>query len=308
MLRQSLLYLSTADWARNIASNWFLAKRVAHRFVAGETIAEAVEATQKLNAGGILVTLDYLGESIESEADAKEVVDTYEKLLTAIHANNLQASVSVKPTHLGLDISEELCMTNLRHILTKAKTHGIQITIDMESTKHTDVTIRMYRTLRDEYDFDNVGTVIQAYLRRSESDMHDLTREHNHIRICKGAYLEPPELAFPEKSDVDKNYVKLAEQYLTGDDKSYLCIATHDENMIASAKNIINQHNIPQDRYEFQMLYGIRSDRQQEIASEGEKMRVYVPFGEAWYPYFVRRLAERPANLWFFAKNLFSAS
>jgi len=308
MLRQSLLYLSTADWARNIASNWFLAKRVAHRFVAGETIAEAVEATKQLNSVGILVTLDYLGESIETEKDAEEVVSTYQNLLDAIHQHTLKASVSVKPTHLGLDISEELCMTNLRHILTKAKEHGIQITIDMESTKYTDVTIRMFRTLRDEYDFDNVGTVIQAYLRRSEDDMHALTREHSHIRICKGAYLEPPELAFPEKSDVDNNYVKLTEQYLTGDDQSYLCIATHDENMITQSKAIISQHNIPQDRYEFQMLYGIRSDRQQEIANDGEKMRVYVPFGEAWYPYFVRRLAERPANLWFFAKNLFSTS
>jgi len=308
MLRQSLLYLSTANWARNIASNWFLAKRVARRFVAGETISEAVNATKQLNDAGILVTLDYLGESIESKADAEEVVSTYQALLDAISENDLQASVSVKPTHLGLDISEELCMTNLRHILTKAKEHNIHITIDMESTKYTEVTIRMYRTLRDEYNFDNVGTVIQAYLRRSEDDMHDLTREHSHIRICKGAYLEPPELAFPEKSDVDANYVKLTEQYLTGDDQSYLCIATHDENMIAGAKDIITKHDIPQERYEYQMLYGIRSDRQQEIADNGEKMRVYVPFGEAWYPYFVRRLAERPANLWFFAKNLFSAS
>ncbi len=308
MLRQSLLYLSTADWARNIASNWFLAKRVARRFVAGETIAEAVEATQRLNNNGILVTLDYLGESIDSEADAKEVVSTYQQLLDAINENSLQASVSVKPTHLGLDISEELCMLNLRHILTTAKAHNIQITIDMESTKYTDVTIRMYRTLRDEYDFDNVGTVIQAYLRRSEDDMHELTREHSHIRICKGAYLEPPELAFPEKMDVDSNYVKLTEEYLSDDDQSYLCIATHDENMITQTKQIIRQHNIPQDRYEFQMLYGVRSDRQQEIASEGEKMRVYVPFGEAWYPYFIRRLAERPANLWFFAKNLFTTA
>lgn len=308
MLRQSLLYLSSAKWARNLASNWFLAKRVARRFVAGETIEEAIQTTQQLNNDGILVTLDYLGESILSEADAKEVVDTYQTLLDQIHEHSLKASVSVKPTHLGLDISEELCLNNMRHILTTAKQHNIQITIDMESTKYTDITIRMYRTLRDEYDFDNVGTVIQAYLYRSEQDMHELTREHSHIRICKGAYLEPPELAFPEKSDVDANYVKLTEQYLTEDDQSYLCIATHDENMIMSAKAIIKKYDIPQDRYEFQMLYGVRTQRHHEIANEGEKMRVYVPFGEAWYPYFVRRLAERPANLWFFAKNLFSTS
>ena len=306
MLRQTLLYFSTANWARNMASNWFLARRVARRFVAGETIEEAIQATQDLNAEGILVTLDYLGESIDSEEGAQEVVSTYQNLLEKIHHHNLQASVSVKPTHLGLDISEDLCMNNLRHILTTAKAHNISITIDMESTKYTDVTIRMYRTLRDEYDFDNVGTVIQAYLRRSETDIQELTQEHSHIRLCKGAYLEPPELAFPEKSDVDANYLKLAQQFFTEDDQSYLCIATHDENMISGTKTIIQKHNIPQDRYEFQMLYGVRNQRQREIVAKGEKMRVYVPFGEAWYPYFVRRLAERPANLWFFAKNLFT--
>jgi len=308
MLRHSLLYLSSADWARNIASNWFLAKRVARRFVAGETIQEAIQVAKTLADAGILVTLDYLGESILSEEDTKTVVSTYQKLLEEIHSHNLKASVSLKPTHIGLDISEDLCMTNLRQILSIAKPYNIPITIDMESTKFTEVTIRMYRTLRDEYDFDNVGTVIQAYLYRSEADMQALTQEHSHIRLCKGAYLESPEHAFPEKSDVDANYIKLAEQYLTGDDKSYLCLATHDENMIIATKAIIKTHNIPQDRYEFQMLYGVRTQRHHEIADEGEKMRVYVPFGEAWYPYFVRRLAERPANLWFFAKSIFSTS
>jgi proline dehydrogenase len=306
MLRQSLLYLSSANWARNAASNWFLAKRVARRFVAGETIEDAIQVAKTLNEAGILVTLDYLGESILSEEDAKSVVSTYEQLLEQMHQHKLNASVSLKPTHIGLDISEDLCMTNLRKIISRAKQYNIPITIDMESTKFTEVTIRMYRTLRDEYDFDNVGTVIQAYLYRSEQDMQELTKEHSHIRICKGAYLESPDLAFPEKSDVDANYVKLAEQYLTGDDTSYLCFATHDENMIVAAKAIIKTHNIPQDRYEFQMLYGVRTQRHHEITNEGEKMRVYVPFGEAWYPYFVRRLAERPANLWFFAKSLFS--
>ena len=307
MLRQSLLYLSSADWARNIASNWFLAKRVARRFVAGETIEEAIQVANMLNEAGILVTLDYLGESVANADETKPVVSTYQKLLEQIHEHDLKASVSLKPTHIGLDISEDLCLNNLRQILAIAKQYNIPITIDMESTKFTEVTISMYRTLRDEYNFDNAGTVIQAYLYRSEQDMKELTQEHSHIRLCKGAYLESPELAFPEKSDVDANYVKLAEQYLTGDNESYLCLATHDENMIIAAKAIIKTHNIPQDRYEFQMLYGVRTQRHHEIASEGEKMRVYVPFGEAWYPYFVRRLAERPANLWFFAKNLFSA-
>lgn len=308
MLRQSLLYLSTANWARNIATNWRLAKRVARRFVAGESLNEAVDVTKNLNQQGILVTLDYLGESVASAEDTQEVVKTYQQILERISADKLQASISLKPTHLGLDISEELCMTNLRHILATAKLYAIPVTIDMESTAHTDATLRMYRSLRDEYDFSNVGTVIQAYLYRSEADMKELTQENAHIRLCKGAYLEPANLAFPQKSDVDNNYLKLVEQYLTADTDSYLCLATHDENMITSTQNIIKSQHVSDSRYEFQMLYGIRSEKQLEIAQAGNKMRVYVPFGEAWYPYFVRRLAERPANVWFFAKSFFGKS
>jgi proline dehydrogenase len=174
----------------------------------------------------------------------------------------------------------------------------------MESSAYTEKTLRIYRTMRDEYNFDNVGTVIQSYLKRTEADMQALAQEHAHIRLCKGAYLEPPTVAFPEKADVDANFVKVLEQYLTGGE-SYLCIATHDEAMISAALDIIKKHDIPKDRYEFQMLYGIRSDRQQELANAGHVMRVYVPFGSTWYPYFVRRLAERPANLLFFMRSLF---
>jgi proline dehydrogenase len=176
----------------------------------------------------------------------------------------------------------------------------------MESTAYTDATLRIYRTMRDEYGFDNVGTVIQAYLRRSENDIKELAAEGSRIRLCKGAYLEPPELAFPEKAEVDANYVKLTETFFTSaNGSSYLELATHDENMIQSALGILKKENIPAEKYEFQMLYGVHSERQQELANAGHKMRVYVPFGEAWYPYFVRRLAERPANLWFFMKNFF---
>lgn len=306
MLRRTLLYLSTAKWARGIATNWGIARKVARRFVAGETLQEAIDATKVLNAKGILATLDYLGESVASAEDTKEVVDTYLALLDAIHTNKLQSSVSLKLTHMGFDISEELTALNLRRILERAKQYGIGVTIDMESTAYTDATIQMYRTMRDEYDFDNVGTVIQSYLRRTEKDMQELTQEGSHIRLCKGAYLEPPELAFPDKADVDANYVKVIGQYLGGSEKSYLCIATHDENMIQGALDTIKKHNIANDRYEFQMLYGIRSQRQDELAKAGHKVRIYVPFGAAWYPYFVRRLAERPANLWFFAKGFFS--
>jgi len=303
MLRHSLLYLSGADWARGIATHWPVAKRVARRFVAGETLDEAVEITQNLNQQGILVTLDYLGESIRSEGDAVEVEKVYLDLIDRIDSEKLEASISLKLTHIGFDISEELTFANLRQIVSRAKEYNVHITLDMESSKYTEDTLRIYRTLRDEYDFDNVGTVVQSYLRRTENDMHELAQENAHIRLCKGAYLEPPAIAFADKAAVDANFVKIMESYLTECD-AYLCIATHDENMIRAAETIINKQNIPHERYEFQMLYGVRPARQKEIAAAGHKMRVYVPFGEAWYPYFVRRLAERPANLSFFLRSL----
>lgn len=306
MLRRILLYLSAAAWARSLISNFFVARRVARRFVAGETLQEAITVSRNLNKSGLLVTLDYLGESVLKEEDTRPVVSTYQDMLRNIQKESLQSSVSLKLTHLGLDISEELCVTNLRHILTTARDCGnIPVTIDMENTPYTDTTLRIYRTMRDEYGFNNLGTVIQAYLYRSEDDMKQLSAEGSHIRLCKGAYLEPPTVAFPLKSDVDENYKKLVGVYLNAAPNSYLCIATHDENMVVSAQDTIRKHSIPSERYEFQMLYGIRSQRQSEIAAAGYKMRVYVPFGEAWYPYFMRRLAERPANLWFFVKSLF---
>lgn len=302
LMRRFLLYLSTAPWARNIATRWSIARRVAERFVAGESLKQALDVTATLNQKGILVTLDYLGESVASIKDTEVVVATYLSLLDGIHQRKLNSSISLKPTHLGLDISEEVCVTNLRHILTRAKQYGIPVTMDMESSHYTEVTLRIYRTLRDEYDFDNFGTVIQAYLYRTEQDMQELANENSHIRLCKGAYLEPANLAFPAKSDVDQNYVKVMQSYLASSGSAYLCIATHDEAMIQAAESFIKEEKIPQERYEFQMLYGIRTPRQEELAKH-HKMRVYVPFGEAWYPYFVRRLAERPANLWFFLKS-----
>ena len=304
MLRRLLLYLSTAGWAKNVVTHFGLARRVALRFVAGETMADALRVTRQLNEQGLLVTLDYLGESVASAEDTRDVVATYRALLEEIHARQLQAGISLKLTHLGLAISEALCQTNLRHILTTAQTHNLPVTIDMEGSAYTDITLRIYRTMRDEYGFDNAGTVIQAYLYRSAEDMRQLAAEGAHIRLCKGAYLEAPEIAFPDKADVDANYVRLADAYLQAATDAYLCIATHDENMIQAAQQSIRQHRVSPARYEFQTLYGIRSAKQAEIAAQGEKMRVYVPFGAAWYPYFMRRLAERPANLWFFLRAL----
>jgi proline dehydrogenase len=304
MLRLFLLYLSRAGWARGIITRWGVARRMALRFVAGETLEEAIRAAQALNERGLLVTLDYLGESVARAEDTQAVVQMYRALLECIQQGALKASISLKLTHLGLDISEELCQTNLRHILTAAKGASIPVTIDMENTPYTDVTLRIYRTMRDEYDFLNVGTVIQSYLRRSEADMRELVAEGAHIRLVKGAYLEPPELAFPAKADVDSSYLRLMQAYLASG--GYLCIATQDERMIAAGEAAVRTLQLPPERYEFQMLYGIRPSRQEELARAGHQMRVYVPFGEAWYPYFMRRLAERPANLWFFAKGLFS--
>lgn len=303
MLRRILLYLSSAIWARRLVANWGVARRAAQRFVAGETLDEAVQATATLNERYLGASLDYLGESVQRAEDTQEVVATYRALLERIHEKHLDASVSLKLTHLGLDINEELCQTNLRLILTDAKNYGIPVTIDMENTPYTDVTLRIYRTMRDEYGFDNVGTVIQSYLRRSEGDMRELGAEGAHIRLCKGAYLEAPELAFPDKADVDANYVRIMRDFLPT--KGYLCIATHDEKMIQAAESAISEMKIAPDRFEFQMLYGVRSTRQEELVAAGYKVRIYVPFGAAWYPYFMRRLAERPANLWFFARSFF---
>jgi len=304
MIRQFLLYLSAAKWARGLVTRWGVARTVSMRFIAGETVEDALTASKQLNDQGLLVSLDYLGESVESAADTEQVVSTYRRLIDLIQQRGLKAGVSLKLTHLGLDISEDLCVLNLRTILADAKARAIPVTIDMESTAYTEKTLQIFRTMRHEYDFDNVGTVIQAYLFRTADDMKALAGEGATIRLCKGAYLEPPTLAFPEKADVDKNYVDVMRDYLAAPPPAFLQIATHDENIIQTAEEIVRTAHI-QNRTEFQMLYGIRSSRQLELAAAGFPVRVYVPFGEAWYPYFMRRLAERPANLWFFARSFF---
>jgi len=304
MMKKLFLSLSTAGWAQNIASNWPPARKLARRFIAGETICEAIELTKQLNKQGIEVTIDYLGESVKETEDTSRVVTTYQTIVRYIMEHKLLATISLKLTHLGYDISPELCLSNLCKILTVAKQVDVGVTIDMEGSDYTEETLELYRRLRDEHGFSNLGTVIQAYLYRSEKDMDRLTREGAHIRLCKGAYLEPPTIAYPSKSDVDQNFLRLMREYLVNSSSSYLAIATHDEKMLSAAENLIEEEQIPEYRYEFQMLFGIRTDRQIEL-SRKHTMRVYIPFGEAWYPYFMRRLAERPANVWFMAKNLF---
>ncbi|MBI5928393.1 MAG: proline dehydrogenase family protein [Chloroflexi bacterium] len=307
MLRSTFLYLSSAGWSRKFVTSLGLARRAARRFVAGETLQEAVDAARELNKKGLLVSLDQLGESVHNEQQANHATDEYIGLLEAIKANDLRSSSSVKLTQLGLDISDDLCLNNMRRLLTKAKELGVAVTIDMESTAYTDRTIQIFRTLRPE--FDNVGTVIQAYLYRSEADMDQLATEGARVRLCKGAYKEPADKAFPQKADVDDNYIKIVHQYMTPENiqhGAYLEVASHDPKMIEATQRHVTKHNIASDKFEFQMLYGIRSATQLELAQQGFQVRVYVPYGTEWYPYFMRRLAERPANVWFMAKNLFS--
>lgn len=308
MLRSTLLYLSEADWARNLITDFFIARRVARRFVAGETLEEALDAVKQLNMQGMEITLDYLGESVHSAEDAARATEQYLTMLAAIHEKQLKATVSLKLTQLGLDVDETLCIDNMRRILENARETGNHVTIDMESSDYTETTLRVFRTLREHYGFTNVGTVIQAYLYRSEEDMQHLHEEGAFVRLCKGAYKEPPDVAFPEKTDVDTNFVNIMKSYVSNsaaETGAYLGVASHDSQIIDTMRDYATITQLTNERFEFQMLYGIRTDLQRELATQGYTMRVYVPFGTQWYPYFMRRLAERPANLWFFISNFF---
>lgn len=305
-----LIYLSQAGWARSIVSNWSISWRVASRFIAGTDREAAIATTRALNQKGILVTLDYLGESCTSEGEALQARAEILRLLDDIHGHNLQANVSLKPTQLGLKIDPELALDNICALVEKAKKVGNFIRIDMEDHPTTDATLNLYRHLRYKANLDNVGVVIQSYLYRSEDDINHLIEDGARVRLCKGAYAEPPEVAYPQKIDVDANYLNLSRLLLSQNARAngvYPAFATHDPQMIDDIKIYVRANKIPQDSFEFQMLFGIRRDLQDMLVREGYRVRVYVPYGTAWYPYFVRRLAERPANLWFFISNLIRA-
>lgn len=272
----------------------------ASRFVAGETLTTALEATRELNAQGLAVTLDLLGESVTEPAVARQMARACGQVLEAIAAHGLDANLSVKLTQLGLDISPDLTLENMERLQDVAVACNNFIRIDMESSAVTDVTLDIFRRLYGRHR--NVGTVIQAYLFRSEQDLAALGSEGVNIRLVKGAYMEPPTVAYPQKEETDRAFTKLVAQHLTAG--CYTAVATHDDAMIGFTEQFAAAQKIPRSQFEFQMLYGIRSARQLELARAGYRTRVYVPFGQDWYPYFVRRLAERPANLWFVAKNL----
>ncbi len=308
LFRDFVLALSKNNTMRQMVVGFPPTRLVTRRFVAGETLQEAIGHVRKLNSDGLLVTIDVLGESVTNEAEARAAKDAYLQTLDAIAANKVKSNVSVKLTQMGLDLSTDICLDNMRQIIRKAKEIGAFTRIDMEDSDHTQVTLNVFKTLRE--DFDNVGIVIQAYLYRSAEDMKQLRAMGADVRLCKGAYKEPAEVAFPEKKDVDANYIKLAEEYLTPNghtNGAFLALATHDEKMINWAKGFAAAHKLDNHQFEFQMLYGIRPGLQRRLIKEGYQVRIYVPYGTHWYPYFMRRLAERPANVVFLVSSLFKA-
>ena len=298
--KSAFLYLSQSERFKEFLTRFQSFNNVTRRFVAGEELADAVEAIRQLNRRGISASFDHLGESITSEVETRKEVNEYVRVLDSIHESRLDSNVSVKLTQLGLDVSQDLCYANTRTIVEAALRYNNFVRIDMEDSTKTDATLQVFKRLRAE--FENVGIVLQAYLFRSEKDTEDLLKLGARIRLCKGAYKEPPSVAFPKKADVDANYIKLSKMLLSSG--LYHGIATHDENMIAATIRFAKERTISPDKFEFQMLYGIRRDLQEKLVRDGYRLRVYVPYGRYWYPYFMRRLAERPANVWFVLRNM----
>jgi proline dehydrogenase len=304
MLRAGLLWLSEQPRVFRFVRRNGLARRFASRFVAGETVDAAVAALRDLKAAGLFASLDLLGESVAHAAEAEHARDTYLETLDRIRG--AEANVSVKLTQMGLDIDEAQCVANLRAIVAKAKARGSFVRIDMEQSSYTEKTLQLFKgTFYPEFG-NAVGVVLQSYLHRTAQDVDDMIALGARVRLCKGAYQEPQEVAFPAKRDVDANYVACMEQLLARG--HYPGIATHDEQIIARAKAFTTAQGIPPARYEFQMLYGVRRDLQQALRREGYNVRVYVPFGTHWYPYLMRRLAERPANIAFIVGNVVKES
>ncbi|KQL40221.1 proline dehydrogenase [Bacillus sp. FJAT-25509] len=301
VMKNAFLFMSKNKFLTKMAKKYGL-RFGAGRFVAGETIDLATKVIQDLNKKNLKVTIDYLGEFVDTVEEANEMADHCIEAIEAIGKENLNSQCSLKMTSMGLDISDELVLSNMRRILEAAKKNGVFVTIDMEDFTRCEKTIRIFKQLRSEYD--NIGTVIQAYLYRTENDITDLNSLKPNLRLVKGAYKEPAEVAFPEKKDVDENFKKIIKMHLLNG--NFTAIASHDEAMIEYTKQLVKEHNIPNDQFEFQMLYGIRTERQLELVKEGYNMRVYVPYGTDWYGYFMRRLAERPANVAFVLKGMFS--
>jgi len=302
MLRNALLYLSNQPKVFKFVRTNSLARGFASRFVAGETLDTAIKAVRELNAKGITASLDLLGESVFNAAEARATGKAYLDILDRIHRERLDANVSVKLTALGQDVSEALGLEVTREVLERAKQYDTFVRLDMEGSAYTQKTLDTFE--RELYpDFPkNVGVVLQSYLYRTKDDVAHMNALAARVRLCKGAYKEPPEVAFPDKKDVDANYVTC--MHILLEQGNYPGLATHDEQIIVEAKRFVQERGISRDRFEFQMLYGVRRDLQDKLVRDGYRLRVYVPFGTQWYPYLMRRLAERPANVAFMTGNI----
>src|SRR5712671_6098884 len=306
MLRAVFLWLSEQPRIFRFVRKNRLARKLASRFVAGETIDEAMATVRDLNAGNLSASLDLLGESVSHADEAQRACRTYLDLLERIHSASANANVSVKLTQMGLDIDEQLCVGNMRAIIGKAKQYDSFVRIDMEQSTYTAKALQLFTDVFYPEFGNAVGVVLQSYLRRTAADVEAMIALGARVRLCKGAYKEPEDIAFPKKTDVDANYIACMERLL--ERGNYPGIATHDVAIIDHAKGFAKKKGIPAQRYEFQMLYGVRRDLQYRLRREGYNLRVYVPFGTHWYPYLMRRLAERPANIAFITTNILKES
>ncbi|MFP5275769.1 MAG: proline dehydrogenase family protein [Acidobacteriota bacterium] len=304
LLRSAFIALSHNRPLRHFLEHSRTGVRLSSRFIAGLQLEDAIRVAESMNRQGIAVTLDSLGESVTSEGEAHRAAEVYHRLLDVIAERKLNANVSVKLTQMGLEQSPQLAEQIAANLAQHARAGGNFVRIDMEDSRLTQITLDIVRRLHAQAGLRGaIGIVIQAYLYRSQADIEQLLADGIRVRLCKGAYKEPPEVAYPRKYDVDKNYVRLTQMLL--ESPQYHALATHDEHMIAAAKSFAAAHNIDRSHFEFQMLYGVRRDLQRQLVQEGYRVRVYVPFGTEWYPYFMRRLAERPANVIFMARNFF---
>jgi proline dehydrogenase len=310
MLKESLLRLSESATAKKVITRTPVSRNLAQRFVAGDTLEDAVEAARALNAANLSVSLDFLGESVKTREEAEAATAMVIKILETIERTGIDANVSVKPTQFGLDLDEEFCRANLEMVLQRARELGdgvgeIFVRLDMESSAYTERTIDLLEALWKD-GFHNTGTVLQSYLRRTPGDLERLIALGSRVRLVKGAYQEPPEVAFEDKADTDRMYLEEMERLLEAG--NYPAVATHDEAIIDHARRFVWEKGIGKESFEFQMLYGVRRDLQTRLREEGYNVRVYVPFGDSWYPYLMRRLAERPANVLFMAGNILKES
>ena len=302
LTRRALIWLSGQEGLKDFATRFKFFKKLTTRFVAGETIDEVIPYIREINAENCTASFDHLNESVDNAAEANKEVEEYLRILQQIDETEIRSNVSIKLTQFGLELDPELAYNNARRVVVDAQQRGNFVRVDMEGSNVTQVTIDIFKRLRSEFDLNDVGIVLQSYLRRTYDDAKELVKLPARIRICKGAYSEPPEVAFPDKKDVDDNYVKVMQLLLSSG--VYHGIATHDPKMIDATIDFATREGIGKEKFEFQMLYGIRRDLQRQLARDGFNLRVYVPYGKHWYPYFMRRLAERPANIWFVMKNV----